>query len=91
MEWLKKESKTFLPAIQAADEIHTVNSVDSVTMSVPTKENALAWQLWTLEARKCRSRARLETELSPQQVQRPVPPPVLEVEVGCDSQWGKRC
>ena len=42
MEWLKKESKTFLPAIQAADEIHTINSVDSVTMSVPTKENALA-------------------------------------------------
>ena len=39
------------------------------TLRAPTKEDALALMLWTLEARTHRSRTRLESELPPQQVQ----------------------
>ena len=38
------------------------------TLRAPTKEDALALMLWTLEARTHRSRTRLESELPPQQV-----------------------
>ena len=41
------------------------------TMRVLTKENALVLTVWTLEARTPKSGTRLESELPPQQVQRP--------------------
>ena len=63
------------------------------TIMYPQKKTLQLWKLWTWEVSTCRSSARLESELSLQQVPTPALPstggPPREVEVDCSSQWGQ--